>query len=78
MKKLINSISFYFIAIAGFVLTLNENSNWVFNICGFLILVWILISFKNSTKEEIYDTLGITWLQKKFKNNKVIMDMTNE
>ena len=75
--KLINSISFYLIASFGLMSVLNENFNR-FNIIGILIFIYIFISFKNYTKEEIYDILGITWLQKKFKNNKVIKEMTNE
>lgn len=75
--KLINSISFYLIASFGLISVLNENFNR-FNIIGILIFIYIFISFKNYTKEEIYDILGITWLQKKFKNNKVIKEMTNE
>lgn len=77
MKKLINSISFYIIALSGMIMVLNNNFN-LFNIVGVLIIALIGIWFKDSSKEEIYDTLGITWLQKKFKNNKVIIDMTNE
>lgn len=75
--KLINSISFYIIAIAGVMMTLNNEFN-IFNAIGILILLFILISMMYSTKKENYDALGITWLQKKFNNNKVIMDMTNE
>ena len=30
------------------------------------------------TESEIQKAMGIAWLQKKFKNNRVIMDMTNE
>lgn len=77
MKKLINSISFYIIALGGMVMVLNNNFN-LFNIVGVLIIVLIWMWFKDSSKEEIYDTLGITWLQKRFKNNDIIMDMTNE
>ena len=77
MNKLINSISFYCILFGGIVLTLN-NEFGIFNIIGILILAFIYISMKDYTKEEVYEVLGITWLQKKFKNNPVIMDMTNE
>jgi hypothetical protein len=75
--KLINSISFYILAIIGVLFTTNGEFN-SFNIIGIFILVYLLFNMKNHSKQENYDILGITWLQAKFNNNTVIMDMTNE
>jgi hypothetical protein len=33
---------------------------------------------KNLPNDKLYEIMGITWLQKKYKNNKVIMEMTKE
>ena len=77
MKKFLNSLVFYIIAASGVIFTLNDEFN-IFNIVGILILMFIFISMKYSTKEENYEILGITWLQKKFNSNPIIADLTTE
>lgn len=75
--KIINSISFYVLATLGTIFVLSDELNR-FTFIGLFILFVLYRICKNMESNEIYDLLGITWLQKKFKNNKVIMDLTNE
>jgi len=75
--KILNSISFYILSVMAMVMILNENVN-SYNFIGFIILGILFMYLKNFTKEKIFELLGITWLQKKFKNSELIMDMTNE
>ena len=56
---------------------LNNNVNF-YNFIGVMILGILIMSLKNSTKDERYKVLGITHLQNKFKNSEIIMDMTKE
>jgi hypothetical protein len=75
--KILNSISFYILSVMAMVMVLNDNFNR-YTIIGICIMIVLFMSLKDSSKESIYELLGITWLQKKFKNNPIIMDMTNE
>lgn len=75
--KILNSISFYILSVMAMVMILNENVNR-YNFIGFIILGILFMYLKNSTKEEIFELLGITWLQNKLNNSELIMDMTNE
>lgn len=75
--KILNSISFYILSAMAMVMILNENVNR-YNFIGFIILGILFMYLKNSTKEEIFELLGIIWLQNKLKNSELIMDMTNE
>lgn len=75
--KILNSISFYVLSIVSMVMVLNDTPNR-YTLIGLFIMFVLFMSLRNSTKENIYELLGITWLQSKFKNNVVIMDMTNE
>ena len=75
--KTFNSILFYVIVIVGIMFTLNDTINF-YTFFGIGILIFEYMELKNRSKKEIFDLLGITWLQKKFKNNNVIMNITNE
>lgn len=75
--KILNSISFYILSVMSMVMILNDTFNR-YTLIGFIIMFILFMILKNSSKESIYNLLGITYLQKKFKNNVVIMDMTNE
>ena len=74
--KLINSIAFYFFAVVSMIMVLNESSV-ICNIIGFAFVIVLFMSLKNSSKESVYELLGINWLQEKL-NNPVIMEMKNE
>lgn len=75
--KILNSISFYILVAISIVMVLN-NSSIRFSIIGLILMIYLFMTLKNSSKESIYELLGITYLQKKFKNNEVIRKMTEE
>lgn len=76
MKKFFNSILF-FVIVASNTIILSSNSIKMIITMGMINLVY-LIWMNSKTNSEIYEITGVTWLQKKFKNNPLIMDMTNE
>jgi len=39
-----------------------------------IYLIWL----SGKPESKIFEITGVTWLQKKFKNNELIMDMTKE
>ena len=75
--KLLYSVSVYFSAILAMMFIFSEHPVWIMPI-GFAILLGLHHWAKNTSNDVICEVLGITVLQKKFKNNDVIMDMTNE
>lgn len=76
MNKIWISFNFYLLVVINLVAIQNPISKWMM-ITIILDAVFFPI-IKNIPNEQIYDIMCITWLKKKFKNNKVIMDMTNE
>ena len=76
MKKIWISFNFYLLFIMNIIAMQNPISKWM--------LITVVLDFvffpiiKNLPNERLYEIMGITWLQSKFKNNAVIMDMTNE
>lgn len=75
--KLINLLFFYLLVFVSMVMVLNDNFNR-YSIIGICLMIVLAMFLKTCNKNEIYELLGIAWLQKKFKNNKVIMEMTKE
>lgn len=76
MEKIICSISFYAAFTINFILIIS-NSFWT-NLIGVILMIIMYKICKHIGSEMMTEILGINWLQKKFKNNVVIMDMTNE
>lgn len=76
MNKIWISFNFYLLFVMNIIAIQNPISKWMV-ITVVLDVVFFPI-IKNLPKEQLYEIMGITWLQKKFKNNPVIMDMTNE
>ena len=76
MKNIWFSFNFYLLFVMNIIAMQNPISKWM--------LITVILDFvffpiiKNLPKERLYERMGITWLQSKFKNNAVIMDMTNE
>ena len=76
MKKIWISFNFYLLFVMNIIAMQNPISKWM--------LITVVLDFvffpiiKNLPNERLYEIMGITWLQSKFKNNAVIMDMTNE
>ena len=76
MKKIWISFNFYLLFVINIIAIQNPISKWML-----ITIVMDLIFFpiiKNIPVEQLYEIMGINWLQSKFKNNDVIMDMTNE
>ena len=76
MKNIWFSFNFYLLFVMNIIAMQNPISKWM--------LITVVLDFvffpiiKNLSNERLYEIMGITWLQSKFKNNAVIMDMTNE
>ena len=76
MKKIWLSFNFYLLFVMNIIAMQNPISKWML-----ITVVRDFVFFpiiKNLPNERLYEIMGITWLQSKFKNNAVIMDMTNE
>lgn len=76
MNKIWISFNFYLLIVINIIAMQNPISKWM--ITAIILDVIFFPIIKNLPKEQIYEITGVTWLQKKFKNNPVIMDMTNE
>ena len=76
MNKIWISFNFYLLVVMNIIAIQNPISMWML-VTMILDVVFFPI-IKGLPKEQLYEIMGITWLQKKFKNNVVIMDMTNE
>ena len=76
MNKIWISLNFYLLVVINIIAIQNPISKWML-IAIFLDLIFFPI-IKSIPEKKLHEIMGITWLQKKFKNNKVIMDMTNE
>jgi len=76
MNKIWISFNFYLLAVINIIAVQNPISRWML-VAIILDVVFVPI-IKKLPKEQIYEITGATWLQKKFKNNPVIMDMTVE
>lgn len=76
MKKIICSISFYLAATFNLMMICSNNLGYI--CLGLVWMVILLCICKMVGREAMYEIAGINWLQKTFKNNVVIMDMTNE
>ena len=76
MTKIFNFI-FFFLVVAMSSIAFSSDSlkfAFIMVIVDMIYLFWL--STKNDAK--IFEITGVTWLQKKFKNNELIIDMTNE
>lgn len=76
MNKIWISFNFYLLAVINLIAIQNPISQWMV-ITIILDIVFFPI-IKKIPEKQLHEIMGITWLQKKFKSNKIIMDMTNE
>ena len=76
MNKIWISFNFYLLVVINIIAMQNPISQWV--IATIILDVIFFPIIKKLPNEQIYEITGVAWLQKKFKNNDVIMDMTNE
>ena len=76
MNKIFNFV-FFFLMLLMNAIVLTGNSltlSFIMIISNIVYLSWLSIK----SDEKIFEITGATWLQKKFKNNPVIMEMTKE
>ena len=76
MNKIWISFNFYLLVVINIIAVQNPAFQWV--MAAIILDVVFFPIIKKIPTEQIYEITGVTWLQKKFKNNDVIMDMTNE
>ena len=76
MTKIFN-FGFFFLMVTMSSIALSSNS-LKFAIMMVLADMVYLIWLSGKPKSKIFEITGVTWLQKKFKNNTLIMDMTEE
>lgn len=76
MNNIWISFNFYLLAVINLIAINNIFSRWM--IAAIMLDIIFFPIIKNLPKEKIFEITGATWLQKKFKTNRIIMDMTNE
>ena len=76
MNKIWISFNFYLLVVINIIAVNNIFSKWM--IAAIMLDIIFFPIIKNLPKEKIFEITGATWLQKKFKANRIIMDMTNE
>ena len=76
MNKIWISFNFHLLLTINVIAIMNPFSGW--GLAAMVLDIIFIPVIKRLPNEYLYEIMGITWLQKKFKNNKVIMDMTNE
>ena len=76
MNKFWISFNFYLLVVINLVAIQNPISMWMLVT---IILDIVFFPIINKIPEtQLHEIMGITWIQKTFKNNKVIMNMTKE
>jgi len=76
MKSLVFSFGFYFLLVMNIIAISNPFSMWM--LAAILFNLVVFYYSKNISSKLLYKISGISYLQKMFKNNPVIMEMTNE
>lgn len=76
MNKIWISFNFYFLVVINIIAVQNPISRWMMTAIILDVVFFPII--KNIPEAKLHEIMGITWLQKKFKNNPVIMEMTKE
>ena len=76
MNKIWISFNFYLLVVINIIAVQNPISQWM--IAAIILDIVFFPIIKKLPNDKLYEIMGITWLQEKFKNNKVIMEMTKE
>ena len=76
MNKIWISFNFYFLVVINIIAVQNPISRWMMTAIILDVVFFPII--KNIPEAKLHEIMGITWLQKKFRNNKVVMEMTKE
>lgn len=76
MNKFFISIGFYFLLVLNFITVQNLENPIILGVFILDLICFPIIS--KMSKEKIYEMTGVTWLQKKIKNNPIINELTTE
>ena len=76
MTKIFNFVFLFFIMMMNAIAFSSNSLKFAFFMITIDIIYLIWLFGKSDSK--IFEITGATWLQKKFKNNELIMDMTKE
>jgi len=76
MNKIWISFNFYLLVVINIIAVQNPISQWM--IAAIILDIVFFPIIKKLPNDKLYEIMGITWLQKKYKNNKVIVEMTKE
>ena len=76
MNKIWISFNFYLLVVINIIAVQNPISQWM--IAAIILDIVFFPIIKKLPNDKLYEIMGIAWLQKKYKNNKVIMEMTKE
>ena len=76
MNKIWISFNFYLLVVINIIAVQNPISRWMMTAIILDVVFFPIV--KNIPETKLHEIMGITWLQKKFNNNKVIMEMTKE
>ncbi len=76
MNKIWISFNFYLLVVINIIAIQNPVSKWM--MIAFILDIVFFPIIKKIPETKLHEILGITWLQNKFKNSELIMDMTNE
>ena len=76
MNKIWISFNFYLLVVINIIAVQNPISQWM--IATIILDIVFFPIIKKLPNDKLYEIMGITWLQKKYKNNKVIIEMTKE
>ena len=76
MTKIFNFGFFFLVVVMNAIAFSSDSLKFTFFMITLDIIYLIWLSGKKDSK--IFEITGVTWLQKKFKNNELIMDMTKE
>ena len=76
MNKIWISFNFYLLVVINIIAVQNPISRWMMTAIILDVVFFPIV--KNIPETKLHKIMGITWLQKKFNNNKVIMEMTKE
>ena len=76
MNKIWISFNFYLLVVINIIAVQNPISRWM--LAAIILDVVFFPIIKKIPETQLHEIMGITWLQKKFKSNQVIMEMTKE
>ena len=76
MNKIWISFNFYLLVVINIIAVQNPISRWM--MAAIILDVVFFPIIRKLSEEQLYEITRVTWLQKKFNSNQVIMEMTKE